>query len=266
MGPCASTWSNQVHHDEIHDLQLLSFPNPLVSNCSDFIMERIVFYVFFPSGPPDWHPAFGNLLTQNWTLQPWCKVANRIPNTRNQMVDQNLRRMMNMMKFSSRLGIFVVRNVKTKARENKEMQGRKDAAVVSICQLSQLGEGPAASIYSILLENVGTTWNKVLQLARSFIIFSDGSQWISASWGFQSEWEMLQTLDAARCIRAKAKAHRASHSQKSHHFYTTFTPHGHFIRNFCQSTEFAPPNRLCAHVPGQATKRGLSRTHFSALI
>ena len=78
------------------------------------------------------------------------------------MVDQNLRRMMNMMKFSSRLGIFLVRNIKTKAREEKEMQERKDAAVVSICQLSQLAELPAASIYSILLENVGTTWNKVL--------------------------------------------------------------------------------------------------------
>ena len=57
-----------------------------------------------------------------------------------------------------------------------------------------------------------------------------------------------------------------NHSVFLHHIHTTWSFHGHFIRNFCQSTEFAPPNRLCAHVPGQATKRGLSRTHFSALI
>lgn len=47
MGPCASTWSNQVHHDEIHDLQLLSFPNPLVSNCYLILSWKGLFFMFF---------------------------------------------------------------------------------------------------------------------------------------------------------------------------------------------------------------------------
>ena len=46
MGPCASTWSNEVHHDEIHDLQLLSFPNPLVSNCYLILSWKGLFFLF----------------------------------------------------------------------------------------------------------------------------------------------------------------------------------------------------------------------------
>ena len=227
-----NSWSSIVIIPQSIGIQLLS----------DFIMERIVFLIYYVSQTDI------QLLEVSWLKIGHCSHGAKLPIAYQTHATKWLTRTSEewWTWWNSARGLVYSWYAISRPRPGRKKKCRKEKTLLWFQSVNWVNwpscQLPASTVSSWkMLEQHGTRCCNKPQ--RSFIIFSDWSQWISASWGFQSEWEMLLTLDAG-CIRAKAKAHRAKAIHKNH---IIFTPHSHhMVISWSFHSQLLPKHWICS--------------------